>query len=191
MVKIIKYIVVIFSFLVINSCSRNDDDITNPNINLIDFGDTTNAILLSSFELNGRANLEGWRPWDSLSTLNYSFSKDVPIDGGDWSLRLQGVKYTEIWVDTTIGLSPSDSLKNYVLTFWAKGKGSASLSLDASDRGEYIGHMVNCTSWTLFADTLFRHDIELSKLRVSLTSWGQDSTSHVLFDNVEVVVKSK
>jgi|GEM_PF-5967214 len=190
MIKIIKYVVTIFLFLVINSCSKNDDNITNPKIGLIDFGDTTNAVLLSSFEYNARASLQGWQPWlpsDSLSALKYSFSNDVPNGGGHWSLKLQGVKYTEVSIDTNIILSSSDSLTNYILTFWAKGKGGVVFSIDAPDRGVVSTPGINCTSWTFFADTLFRRDVELNKLSVALTSWAQDSTAHILFDNVKVV----
>ncbi len=165
MFKIIKYIVPIFLLLVVNSYLKKDDNITNPIINSIDFGDTTNAVLLSSFESNGKLSLQGWQPFDSISTLRYSFSNDVPKDGGNWSLRLQGVKYTESRIDTTIVLSSSDSLKYYVLTFWAKGKGGVVFSIENPTRAVVSIPGINCTSWTFFADTLFRHDAELNKIK--------------------------
>ena len=175
--------------MIINSCSNKNDNITNPNVNSIDFGDTTNAILLSSFEYNGIPYLAGWQPEDSISTNKYSFSNDVPNGGGNWSLQLQGVKkYTEVRIDTTITLSPLDSLKNYILTFWAKGRGGVIISLYSEDRRVVDLPVINCTSWTFFTDTLFRYDVELNKLSIILSTQSQDP---VLYDNIKVIVKAK
>ena len=190
MVKIIKYIVIIFLLLIINSCSNKEDNITNPNITSIDFGDTTNAILLSSFEFNGNSCLEGWQSMDSISTFKYSFSSDVPLGGGDWSLQLRAIAYNSIGIDTTILLSTSDSLKNYILTFWAKGKGNLFFDLHTSDRGIGVTLPINSPSWNIFCDTLFRSDAGLNKLSILLTSSVSDSLANVLFDNIKVVVKS-
>lgn len=191
MVKIIKYVVTLTLFMIINSCSIYDHDVTAPYLDTINYGDTTNAILLSSFEFNGMPSLEGWQPRDSLSISKYSFSNYVPNGGGTWSVYLWEVNYTEIGIDTTIELSASDSLKNYILTFWAMGKGGAVFSIDAADRGMVVLSPVNCRAWTFFADTLFRNDAKFNKLRILLTPWASDSLSDVFFDNIKVVVKAK
>ena len=191
MVKIFKYVVILTLFMIINSCTIEDNDFTNPNLSMIDYGDTTNAILLSSFEINGMQSLEGWQPRDSLSMSHYSFSNAVPNGGGTWSLYIWAMNYAEIGIDTTIELSASDSLKNYILTFWALGTGSAVFSIDAPDRGVVINTPVNCITWTFFADTLYRNDVKLNKLSILLKSWTSESLSNVLFDNIKVVVKAK
>ena len=188
MLKIIKYLVILFLIFIISSCSKNDDDIINPFAGKINFGDTTNAIFLSSFELNGNPSIQGWQPWDSLSTLKYSFSNNVPVGGGNWSLELRGGAYAKNSVEATLDLNPSDSLKNYVLSFWAIGKGQVIFSLDAPDRGVVGLPNINCTTWTFFADTLFRNSIDLNKLSILLTEGNSDSLAYVLYDNVKVVV---
>ena len=189
MIRDCKYIGIIFLVLIINSCSNKDDNITNPNINSIYFGDTTNAILLSSFEFNGRSDLEGWQPKDSISNVEYSFSTDVPNVGGNWSFQLKAIAYNAVGFDTTIELSTSDSLNNYILTFWAKGKGNLFFDLHTSDGGVGITKPIDCTSWTFFSDTLYRFDVQLNKLSVLLTSSVSDSLSNVFYDNIKVVVK--
>lgn len=187
----IKYVLIIISVLIINSCLKEDDNITNQSINSVDFGDTTNAILLSSFEFNGMAELQGWGPIDSISNYKYSFSNDVPNGGGCWSLQIRGIKYNVSGVKTTLDLSGADSLKNYILTFWAKGKGNLYFDLYTSDRGVVNFVPIDYETWTFFTDTLFRYDVLLNKLTIHLTSWDSDSLSCVLFDNIKVVVKSK
>ena len=134
--------------------------------------------------------LEGWQPKDSISTFKYSFSNDVPNGGGNWSLQIRGIKYNASGVKTTLELSESDSLKNYVLTFWAKGKGNLNFDLHTSDRGVGNFKPINYETWTFFTDTLFRYDVQLNKLSILLTSWDSDSLSCVKFDNLKVVVKS-
>lgn len=185
----IKYFAIIFLLFLLNSCSKNGNNIVNPYFKQVDFGDTTNAIFLSSFEQNGTPSLNGWNSWGSLSTSTYSFSDDVPIGGGNWSLQLKGAVHKDIGVIATIDLYPFDSLKNYIVTFWAKGKGYVTISMDAPDRGIVSFPNVNCNSWTLFADTLFRQDVALNKLSILLTESDPDSLNYVLFDNIKVVVK--
>ena len=190
MPKYFKCVLTIFFALIINSCSNKDNNITNPDMTSIDFGDTTNAILLSSFEFNGMSDLGEWQPKDSISNVKYSFSNDVPDGGGNLSLQLKAIAYNSVGIDTTIELSTSDSLKNYILTFWAKGKGNVFFDLHTTDRGLGNFKPINCSSWTFFADTLYRFDVQLNKLSVLLTSSVSDSLSNVFYDNIKVVVKT-
>ena len=133
--------------------------------------------------------MDGWKTWGPLSTSMDSFSNDVPIGGGNWSLKLKGAVHKEIGDIATIDLFPYDSFKNYVVTFWSKGKGQVTISMDAPDRGIVSFFNVNGNSWTLYADTLFRYDVALNKLSILLTEEDPDSLNYVLFDNIKVVVK--
>ena len=80
-------IFVLIALLALSSCSKN----SNP-VNTIDFGDETNAIFLSSFESNGDTTLSGWSIPIGFPTNHLSFSRDVPIGGGYWSLNIRGIQ---------------------------------------------------------------------------------------------------
>lgn len=73
------------SCLSIFSLSCNYDD------NVVDPYSINNLIANYSFEKNGSASLEGWTPMINDTNL-VNYSKDVPPNGGNYSLKL-----TSIW----------------------------------------------------------------------------------------------
>ncbi len=140
------------------------------------------VILNSTFELDGNPSLQGWRAQGSPSRGNLSFSADVPAFGSPWSLQLATAT-----VETTVTFINVDSIKTYVITFWAKGKGYVNFSINSPTRGVGIVGPVNCTLWTAISDTLVRVDSTENSLYCELSSLGQDSSSSVLFNDVRVV----
>ena len=179
-----RILILISLTLSIYSCSKETDDVTSPN-----FGDITDAVFLSSFESNGISNLSGWQLNGELNPNLLSFSRDVPVGGGYWSLNLRGTQGStaKVEIRSNTPLLTSDSLENYILTFWAKGKGQASLSINDSTAGWITYLPINTSSWAFFADTLNRHQSIFNKLEVWLNASLDDSLSSVYFDNVKVV----
>ena len=92
-------------------------------------------------------------------------------------------------IESTSALIDSDSLMSYVLTFWARGKGLASIIGTDSTGGWINRTVVNASSWTFFADTLLRHQLKYNTLEVWLYAPTDDSLSSIYFDNIKVVKK--
>jgi len=78
--KLILYVVAAGSLLFIR-CSGDEQSIVNT-------ADENNLIKNSSFEFNNNPSLEYWD--DTLTDSSYiGFSKDAPVDGGNYSVRLK------------------------------------------------------------------------------------------------------
>jgi hypothetical protein len=141
------------------------------------------VILNSTFESNGNPSLQGWKSRDPSSTsTNLALSSDFPAGGSRWSLRI-----TAAAVETTVTFINPDSIRTYVITFWAKGNGAVDFSIYSGGRGVGIVGPVNSTSWTAISDTLVRVDSTENTLHCELASVAADSSSSVLFNDVEVV----
>ena len=103
--------ILFFLTLVVLSCSK--DAVTRSSLD-------TNILFYSSFEKICRPSLDGWYP-DS-TTIYMEFSRDVPSNGGFWSLSINNtLKPQDMRVmGETSTLSGTTS---YRFSFWAKAKG--------------------------------------------------------------------
>lgn len=96
-----------------SSCNQVTDPDDAPSTEI------SNMIPNGSFEEHGNPSLTGWdgrwMPDSSLFEF-FSFSDQVPQDGGSWSLSIRP-EFEELWVTTTI---PAPLPSAYRLTLWAR-----------------------------------------------------------------------
>jgi len=166
------------------SCSENGGVISP-----ITYGDMTDVIFFSSFESGREPSTSGWQPQSAYSSGFVSFSDDVPHGGGYWSLYLRRSlgpdSIGEIVYSTS--LSMTDTIENYIVTFWAKGKGDVSLTVEDFSDGWYNGSAVDVSTWTFFADTLNRYEARYNTLELRFAPQWNDSLSSIHVDNVKLI----
>ena len=170
-------------FLAFWSCSEKNG-ITSP----ISAGDMTGILFFSSFESDNSPTTTGWQVWPSAPSSLVSFSRDVPSGGGYWSLNLQckGNRDSVGGIVFRTSVSMSDTIENYIVSFWAKGKGSANLTVTDTSGGWLNGNSINVSSWTFFADTLNRYQSRYNTLEVFFGAWSKDSVASLYLDNVKI-----
>src|SRR5450759_2545949 len=100
--------------LLLISCSKEGDNPAVPSNQPV-------VVFTSSFESNGNSSLVGWQIIDTSRSNLISFSRDIPQDGGSWSLMLRGTSFNGAGVRTFIVAPPLSSQKKYFLTYSAKG----------------------------------------------------------------------
>ena len=102
----------LFSFLTISilitffvsSCSENETSVNPP---------AGNTLINTSFEKNGQFSADGW----TLPTQSDS-SKDVPPNGGNYSLLLKASWFPELYAEIKVPVL--SQYNNYKLSFWSK-----------------------------------------------------------------------
>lgn len=103
-----KLFIIFFFLMLISGCTKNIDPVAP------DVQNKPNTLLSTSFELNGKASLDGWI---SPGPPIVKFSKAVPLNGGNFSIFLKA---------RSLGAYVSKNIKaltgkhNYRLTFWSK-----------------------------------------------------------------------
>ena len=174
-------------FFLFSSCS-NGDGVIDPNF----YSYTLGLIFFSSFESGTSPSTSGWVVYPNYPSPLVSFSRDVPPRGGFWSINLHRVTDpdSQAEVGFLTSLSMSDTVENYVVSFWAKGKGIVTITVSDTSGGWYNGSSINASSWTFFADTLNRFEARYNTLEVYFYSWTKDSASSVLcLDNVKIFTR--
>lgn len=107
---------IILSMLILSSlllCSCSDDTSVS-----ITSGET-NLLLNPSFEVNANPTLQSWTTNDYPAI---KYSGDVPTGGGYWSITIEAVWGTPIYVRTTVLASEGRHI--YKFSFMAKTQGS-------------------------------------------------------------------
>ena len=105
----------LFSFLTISilitffvsSCSENETSVNPP---------SGNTLINTSFEKNGQFSADGW----TLPAQSDS-SKDVPPNGGNYSLLLKASWFPELYAEIKVPVL--SQYNNYKLSFWSKSTG--------------------------------------------------------------------
>ena len=126
------------------SCKKSGDTIIGPLSGV-------NLIANFSFESNGTPSFRGWQVID---TSVVRFSKDIPPDGGAWSIYIETVWGPPARVQTVVALP--EGTHPYKLSTWAKRRGvggTISLIFNKAIRNSLT---ISDTTWTVytFNDTL-------------------------------------
>ena len=103
-----KLFIISFFLLLISGCTKNIDPVTP------DVQNKPTTLLSTSFELNGKASLDGWI---SPGPPIVKFARAVPQYGGKFSIFLKA-RSLGAYVSRTI--QALTGKHNYRLTFWAK-----------------------------------------------------------------------
>lgn len=156
-------------------------------------GDEANLITNPSFEPGDYPTYAGWNLNDSIFDSLQHFSNDVPILGGNWSLKLvPEFSPEEGWADYYV-VGPADRYV-YRLSVWAKtvgdwDGGSVQFLLrspGASELRQYTP--VNVESWQYYSleDTVRLYDDDTLVVRLSAGTGNPDGNDAVLFDEVSL-----
>ena len=148
--KVNNYVVFFLSVSMLHlfGCKKNDSPVEINN---------TNLIMNSSFELNGQPSLKYWYVQDSSKI---SFSNDVPVGGGKWSIYIHTEWYGPLPKSPSyfVPLSPGKHIVKFSL--YGKSKsvaGSAFLILHKGDERKISAqNLITDSSWTRYStiDTL-------------------------------------
>ena len=163
------------------SCSDNNPIATDAN---------KWTIFSSSFEANGKPDLGEWMIHNQVADSQVTFSNDEVTGNGLWAIKLVSKSNGFSSIETKMGINPTDSLTNYIITYWAKGIGMTASSISSSTNFKIVfahGVHFNSNSWQLHADTIFKQGKGFDSLSISLSTSFLDSMSIAYFDNVQVV----
>lgn len=153
---------------------------------------TNNLICNPSFEINGQASLNCWNVVKDFTTYPDTFSTEVPSNGGQFSLSLNGTKdhnwdpYAETYV-TNISGNKNISLSAYVKSLY--GGQAIYLTLDHIRGGQVIASKSDFSwafnGWKKFIvlDTLSMQSQDSLRVKIIQTT-GQNSGAY--FDLVEL-----
>jgi hypothetical protein len=181
-----------FAIFIFSNCKNS---ITNPTINQ----KTTlpdSVLIESNFEDQGQPSLSGWHDnwkYHIFQKSSYSFSHDVPKDGGNWSLKINhpNTLRSEMYIYFK-PIKPSQ-MKTYRIIYSYKSSTIPSnyeIALNAYSDGlssHWWFDGGNSTTWT--QDTIMVHPgkYSIDSLRADITMLPMDDTTkYVLFDNIKV-----
>jgi len=178
-------------FLFINGCK---DSTTNPIPPASRY-----TLMESGFENQGQPSLSNWKdgyPIYGLKTSRYSFSNDVPTDGGQWSLKLNPVdsNYSTLRF-TVLPEQPSQS-KQFVLTYLRKDLFSShlynvSLSAYSGSNGYSIPVQTkDSTNWVQDTIKYSSNSLTIDSLVVFITMFAPntiiDTSKYILLDKFKL-----
>jgi hypothetical protein len=176
-----------FAMLAVSSCK---DSSTNPTTEF-----QGSVLMQSSFEDQGYPSLSSWQDGYLPSIkrrASYSFSNDVPSNGGKWSLKINNPD--TLGSTMYIGFKPiqPSQMKQYRLTF--SYKASSAPSNYVVEFIAFVGNIAfqqavwgDSTRWT--QDTLIYSSNSYSpdSLNVAIDMFDiADTSKYVLFDNFKV-----
>jgi hypothetical protein len=96
--------------LIIYSCTSEDNSVNPP---------SANSLINTSFEKNGYFSTDGW-----ILPAQSDSSKDVPANGGNYSLLLKASWFPELYAEIKVPVL--SEYNNYKLSFWSKSSGVTS-----------------------------------------------------------------
>ena len=81
--------IILTAIIVLPACKKEQEgnDTSPPSVN--------NLVCNPSFEINGQASIDCWTVVKNFNTYPDTFSTDVPTNGGQFSLRLEGTSDTD------------------------------------------------------------------------------------------------
>ena len=150
----------------------------------------TPPLLFTSFESSGLPSLEDWYTSRSTMDTNAILFNEGSPGGGSWSARVFGVPLSTQAIFRDVKLNQSDSLTKYIISFWAKGNGAATIQLSSSaTKMLQFGPIRSFDepNWTHFSDTLVSHSTQFDTLSVLLSRGIFDSIAVAQFDEVLVI----
>jgi hypothetical protein len=174
-----QFIIALMPIVFLLSCKK-DKSIGSP-------APSPSLICNPSFEINGQGSLHCWNLVKDFATYPDTFSTDVPPNGGQFSLRLEGVKdvnwdpYAETYV-TNLSGQKIVSLSAYAKTLY--GGQSIYLWLEHVRSGQVIKSKSDnkwaFSGWQtlLVTDTLTLQSQDSLRIKIVQTT-GQNSSAYI------------
>jgi hypothetical protein len=151
----------------------------------------------SNYEGQEIPSLSGWQDVNGVgSKTKYSFTNDVPINGGRWSLKINypDTSFSDLYY-VFKPVHPSLT-RQYILTFWYKTSPmpirSYVLALEAYGGGYLVANGANSSStkWTQETITYYSNEYVPDSFYVAIHMFGSkaasDSSNYVLFNSFKV-----
>ena len=183
-----KYILttILLTIIFLQACKKEQEniDLSIPSVN--------NLVCNPSFEINGQGSLNCWTVVKDFITYPDTFSTEVPPNGGQFSLRLEGTKdvnwdpYAESYV-TNISGQKIVSISAYIKSLY--GGQAIYLWLEHVRSGQIIkskaDYSLAFNGWRKFnvTDTLFLQTQDSLRIKI-IQSTGQNSGAFI--DMVEM-----
>jgi hypothetical protein len=167
---------------ILTACKKDKEIIDNPTTPIIN-----NLVCNPSFEVNGHGSLNCWNIVKDFTTYPDTFSTVVPTNGGQFSLRLDGVKdvnwdpYAETYI-TNISGQKIISVSAYVMSLY--GGQPIYLNLDHLRGGLVIDSKSDFhwafNDWKKFnvVDTLSIQSQDSLRIKIIQTT-GQNSGAYI------------
>ena len=151
--------------------------------------DETDLLFASFFESNATPDMKGWSYSDSSARDFITASKDVPTTGNFYSVKLQSdtVNHFAPGILATIVNPHPYPKKQYVLSFYSKGKGEVLVDFRSTAGIQSMLIHINNTSWQSDSQTpLFNCSNSSDTLVVRFRPLSNDPISYLFLDNVSV-----
>jgi len=188
--KTLGKLLIVILLLAINSCKDKTNPVSPSNVY---------TIMESNFEGQGQPSLSGWQegyPYYGYRMPKYSFSNDVPSNGGKWSIKVSPPDTTfSVLLFTAYPEQPSQS-KQFRLTFWCKDQFQSnfydvSLGAWSGSHGYSIPVKKNYSEiWVqdtinYYSDT---NTIDYFQIFISMfkPNSESDTSKYILFDNFKL-----
>ena len=189
--KLILYLIILFLVFFIVSCSKEGD---NPLTSEISNKDIFDIPYSDSFEENGAGSIRGWSYCDSSYNRYISFSTDVPINGGNYSLCINNDSISGTYLFRVFRTQSAVYPKTLIIDFWAKGEGGSSLTFEFALYGSTSGFgllMDTDSQWRHIIDTLHNsqnpYTPKFDSLKVLIGSINRYIKWHQIYlDNVQL-----
>ncbi len=177
--------------VILYACTDKDSNsVSNTNA----LGDTLKVLFSHSFETNGNFDLNGFRKEGSTIDNVIGDSNDVPMGGGNWSLKFKyNSNPANVLTFTALPLLGNYE-KKFVVSFWAKGDGSVSgkrITRVFGKRvdGASIRSFIVDTVWTFRSDTIIFGTSSMAltdSVVTSFTAENGNSNGYLLYDLIKV-----
>jgi len=171
----------LFTFILfLAGCKKDNSLLGSP--------DTTNLILNPSFEENGQPSLKHWYVQDS-SKIN--FSRDTPVNGGEWSVYLHAEWYGPLPKAPAYFVPISTGKHILKFSIYGKSKtvtGSAFLLLKRDNDLEIVDqNLITDRVWTKYSTTDTLNITEGDSLYILLYGGGTEVADGITyFDSVKL-----
>ena len=151
-----------------SSCTTSKDCITKP-------PPEPNILMYCSFEEDDRPSLAGWWPDDTTSHMD--FSRNVPPNGGSWSLSIRNaLNPSYIRVARTVPALAGTT--SYEFSFWARTKGKPGIAELGEKTGPgFVTRAIRLeadTAWVPYSASLTCHGDPGDSILVGL--WGASTS---------------
>jgi hypothetical protein len=191
-----SYIIFLIILLICSGCAKKE---TNPVSIDNSTKDSIFVLFADSFEENGSGSINSWNYYRSRYSRDISFSSDVPLNGGSYSLVLQmdSTIFSEpypydFYLYRTFHLDIQGIPRYFVFKYWIKGlQASANIDMwaySSSTQRCITSFMVDGGSqWKQMSDTIAQSLLmNIDSLRIDI-GIGGNSTDKFYLDNIQII----
>ncbi|MBU2447386.1 MAG: hypothetical protein KJ666_17685 [Bacteroidetes bacterium] len=159
--------------------------------------ETVSTILNSDFEQGGKSSLGIWKdgyPIYGYRASLFSFSNDTPIEGGNWSLKLQSPSSSYSVMRLSMAPNQPSVNKTFRLSFWCKNTKNSNCSVELAT---YSGNQsfvwsanIDSSDWKQYSISGSSNGLSIDSLGIFIAMYSSSDTSRfTLFDKFMIEQK--